>query len=91
MLHGIVTSHGFTDGNKRTALYLVELLIERSGYEFVENDLVIAETIMSVALGETDYRELEKWFKQRLTRLNTLSTVKQDATLDSPQPGRSGT
>lgn len=71
LLHGIVTNHGFSDGNKRTALYLVELLAERSGYEFVEDDMVIADTITSVAQGETGYDELADWFKQRLVRVAT--------------------
>ena len=68
MVHGIVSNHGFADGNKRTALYLVELLAQRSGYEFVEDDQVIADTIISVARGETGYEELAEWFRPRLVR-----------------------
>ena len=68
MVHGIVSNHGFTDGNKRTALYLVELLAQRSGYDFVEDDEVVADTITSVARGETDYEELAGWFRVRLVR-----------------------
>ena len=59
----------FADGNKRTALYLIELLALRSGYEFVEDDEVIADTITSVARGETDYEDLAEWFRPRLVRL----------------------
>ena len=40
----------------RTALYLVELLVQRSGYDFVEG--VIADTIVSVARSETGYEDL---------------------------------
>lgn len=69
VVHGIVSNHGFADGNKRTALYLVELLAQRSGYEFVEDDEVIADTITSIARGETDYEELAEWFRPRLVRL----------------------
>ena len=68
MVHGIVSNHGFTDGNKRTALYLVELLTQRSGYDFVEDDEVVADTITSVARGETGYEELAGWFRVRLVR-----------------------
>ena len=68
MVHGIVSNHGFADGNKRTALYLVELLAQRSGYEFVEDDEVVADTITSVARGETGYEELTGWFRARLVR-----------------------
>ena len=59
----------FADGNKRTVLYLIELLALRSGYEFVEDDEVIADTITSVARGETDYEDLVEWFRPRLVRL----------------------
>ena len=65
-MHGIVSNHGFADGNKRTALYLVELLVQRSGYEFIESDEVIAETITAVASGELSYEDLAEWFDQRL-------------------------
>jgi len=68
VVHGIVSNHGFADGNKRTALYLVELLAQRSGYEFVEDDEVVADTITSVARGETGYEELDGWFRARLVR-----------------------
>ena len=68
LVHGIVSNHGFADGNKRTALYLVELLVQRSGYEFVEDDEVVAETIMSVARGEISYEHLAEWFRERLAR-----------------------
>ena len=67
-MHGIVSNHGFADGNKRTALYLVELLVQRSGYEFVESDEVVADTVTAVARGELDYEDLAEWFLQRLAR-----------------------
>ena len=70
LLHGIVSGHGFVDGNKRTALYLVELLVERSGYEFVEDDMVVVEMVIGVARGETGYEELADWFKERLVRVH---------------------
>ena len=68
LVHGIVSNHGFSDGNKRTSLYLVELLVQRSGYEFDEDDEVVADIITSVARGETDYDELAQWFEERLFR-----------------------
>ncbi len=68
MVHGIVSNHGFSDGNKRTALYLVELLAQRSGYDFVEDDDVIADVIVNVARGETGYEDLAQWFRERLVK-----------------------
>lgn len=66
--HGIATSHGFSDGNRHTALYLFELLATRSSYKFVEDDMVVAGLITRVAQGETGYNELADWFRQRLVR-----------------------
>lgn len=68
LVHGVVTNHGFADGNKRTALYLAELIVQRSGYELVEDDLAIADTIVAVAAGEMDYEALARWFRERLVR-----------------------
>ena len=68
LVHGIVSNHGFADGNKRTALYLVELLVQRSGYVFIEDDEVVADTITSVARGEISYEDLAEWFRERLAR-----------------------
>lgn len=68
LVHGVVSNHGFADGNKRTALYLVELMVQRSGYELVEDDIAIADTIVAVAAGEMDYAALAQWFKERVVR-----------------------
>lgn len=68
LLHGIIGNHGFADANKRTALYLVELLIERSGYDFVENDAVVVETIVSVAGNDIGYEDLVDWFETRIVQ-----------------------
>ena len=65
----MVTNQGFSDGNKRTALYLVELLIQRSGYELVEEDPVLVETITGVAKGEIGYDELCEWLRTRLNKV----------------------
>ena len=35
LVHSLVLNHGFVDGNKRTALYLVEVLANQSGYTLV--------------------------------------------------------
>ena len=54
------------DGNKRTALYLVELLAVRSGYRLAVEDLVVADAVTDVARGELGYDALATWFEERL-------------------------
>ena len=66
LVYAIVSNHGFVDGNKRTAVYLVELLAVRSGYRLAVEDLVLADIMIAVARGELDYEELATWFKGRL-------------------------
>jgi len=48
---------------------LVELLVQRSGYEFVETDEEVVETILAVAKGEMGYEELTDWFSERIVRI----------------------
>ncbi|MDE2869193.1 MAG: type II toxin-antitoxin system death-on-curing family toxin [Chloroflexota bacterium] len=66
LVHGIVTNHGFVDGNKRTAVYLVELLVVRSGYRLAVDDLALVDVVTAVARGDVGYEQLAAWFKKRL-------------------------
>ena len=66
LVHGVISNHGFVDGNKRTALYLVELLVQRSGYHFIEDDELVADVFAGVANGEVGYDALANWFRERL-------------------------
>lgn len=69
LLHGLVQNHGFTDGNKRTALLVTLLLIERSGYQLsLERDERIDDMVVSVAAGEMTFDSLCDWFRKRLTK-----------------------
>lgn len=61
-----MTNHGFVDGNKRTAVYLVELLAVRSGYRLAVDDLALADVVPAVARGDFGYDQLAAWFKYRL-------------------------
>ncbi len=65
----MVGNHGFVDGNKRTAWFLVEILIRRSGYRLdIPDDEPIDDLVVSVADGETGFDDLAGWFQARLVR-----------------------
>ena len=66
LVHGIVTNHGFVDGNKRTAIYLAEVLAAESGYRLTADDVVLADIVTDVARGELAYDALATWFEARL-------------------------
>ena len=69
LMHGLISNHGFVDGNKRTALYLVELLVQRSGYVFIEDDEAVVDMVVDVARGEVDDDDLADWIESRLVRI----------------------
>lgn len=74
VLHGFVSNHGFTDGNKRTALLLTELMISRSGYELLlEPDEQIDDVVVAVAAGEMTLGDLQLWFRDRIVRAQVES------------------
>ena len=68
LVHAVVSNHGFADGNKRTALYLVELLVQRSGYSLEEDDDAVVEMLVAVARGDLGCDDLASWFQSRLGR-----------------------
>ena len=66
LVHSIVTNHGFVDGNKRTAIYLAEVLAVSSGYRLTADDVALADLVTDVARGESGYDALATWFEERL-------------------------
>jgi death-on-curing protein len=69
LTHSLVTNHGFTDGNKRTALLAVHLLVERSGWRFVPGtEDEIDEMLVAVAKGDMRLADIETWYRSRLRR-----------------------
>ena len=66
LVHGVVSNHGFIDGNKRTALYLVDLLLERSGFILTAPDEALVDLIGDIAEGELSVEDLTDWFKENI-------------------------
>lgn len=65
--HSMCRNHGFTDGNKRTALYLVELLVEQSGYKFIRIlQKEFEDFLVDVADGTLSFDEVVSWYKKRI-------------------------
>ena len=69
LLHALIQNHGFVDGNKRTALIVTLLMIERSGYRLhLQDGERIDDTVVAVADGRMDFDILRNWFQARLSR-----------------------
>lgn len=73
LLHSVATNHGFTDGNKRTAVILTYLLVERSGYSIIAiegedlNDSMEA-MILAVVNRELAFEAITGWFRARIEK-----------------------
>ena len=67
LLHGVASSHGFNDGNKRTAWLLTELLIIQSGYRLdLQADDRIDDLMVNVVEGNLNQSERENWLRVRI-------------------------
>jgi death-on-curing protein len=75
LFHGLAKGHGFTDGNKRTALILTHVLLDESGYTLEPKDASealdereIEQFAISVADGTRFFEDTVAWFKARIRK-----------------------
>ena len=71
LVHSVATNHGFVDGNKRTALILLELFLERSGFEVRETSTSpdsddIEHLILDMTTRFLTFEEVTYWLKMRI-------------------------
>ena len=70
LMHGVASSHGFSDGNKRTATAITLVMIGRSGHRI---DLRDGERLDDVPVdlieGRISQDDLIVWFRERLAPL----------------------
>lgn len=77
LVESVGRNHGFIDGNKRTALLLLGLLLDRSGYELVtaaNEDINEAATdfILQIAEGQMPYDEIVVWLQTRIRKKSPI-------------------
>ena len=73
LIEAVVANHGFVDGNKRTALLLCYLLLERSGFGLrktstVTNEDDLEHLIIDMTTHFLSVTEAAEWLKQRIYR-----------------------
>lgn len=71
LTHSLALNHGFVDGNKRTALYAVNLLLRKSGYILRHQSKPIANReveamIVAIVEHQMSFDELVTWFRERI-------------------------
>ena len=75
----VAGNHGFTDGNKRTALLLILLLLDQSGYWLEPLDgeniqTAITDLLVRVAEHQMEIDEITEWFCLRIIRTTKSKT-----------------
>ena len=71
LAHAFARGHSFTDGNKRTAFFLLDLFLKSSGYR-LSRDLNIRAlplVIELVAMDALTLEEFRDWLKPRIISL----------------------
>jgi death-on-curing protein len=65
-VYGIARNHGFSDGNKRTALVTADLFLMLNGYELLSSPAENVLTILGVAEGTLSEDELTAWIRNNI-------------------------
>lgn len=74
LFESICGNHGFVDGNKRTAVKLLLLLLDRSGYDLrplpgEDINAAVEQLAVDVADGRMNTRAIEGWLRERLVTI----------------------
>jgi death-on-curing protein len=71
--YGIISNHPFVDGNKRTALMVVNAFLNQNNIDLVAEDVAIVNTIISVASGASSKEEFALWLEMNTEPKDTFS------------------
>ena len=63
---GIVKNHGFSDGNKRTALVTADVFLMLNGYQLSSAPADDVTTILAVANGTLTEDDLMAWVRRNI-------------------------
>lgn len=77
LVQSVTCNHGFVDGNKRTCLLLLGLLLDRSGYRLEkdgspETNEAVEQMIASVADGMMSFEQIHDWMIARIGKAPDL-------------------
>lgn len=65
---GIARNHPFVDGNKRIALAVVYVFLERNGYRLEAPEVDAVEAMLAIAARKWTEKELSAWLKKNSVR-----------------------
>jgi death on curing protein len=67
--YGLARNHPFVDGNKRTALVVVELFLALNGLRLAASDEACVLVILEVAEGSRSEPAFAEWIREHVTGL----------------------
>jgi death on curing protein len=75
LVQSLASNHGFIDGNKRTALLMVNLLLERSGYYLGAKsrralNIETEAMILDLVEHRMSFDDVVAWFARRVTPID---------------------
>jgi len=71
LMHSIIKSHPFVDGNKRTAITTASIFLLRNGYCLRASNKELERFILKVTAKNIELHEIAKWFKRYSTKIST--------------------
>jgi death-on-curing protein len=66
---GLVTSHPYRDGNKRTAFLAMAVFVGLNGYEIEASQEEVVTTMLAAAAGQLTETQLADWVRGHLVQL----------------------
>ena len=61
---GLAKNHAFLDGNKRAAFLSIGMFLRINGHQLVADQVDAIQTMLAVAAGKLDERELSVWIQK---------------------------
>jgi len=65
----VCKNHPFVDGNKRVAFVLMDIFLQKNGWEITSNEEEAYSMMISLASGGLSKAHLSKWLKEHSSKL----------------------
>lgn len=65
----VCKNHPFIDGNKRVAFVLMDIFMQKNGWEIVSSEEEAYETMTNLASGKLTKSQLSNWLKDHSSKL----------------------
>ncbi len=65
----VCKNHPFVDGNKRVAFVLMDIFLQKNGWEIISNEEDAYSMMMALASGKLTKSQLSKWLREGTAKL----------------------